>query len=240
LVFKNLQYMNNMSATFKTSYGGSATFTFYSFRQIAELCRNKAAWADMEIDFRDYFKKYLEVEKTWFERSKNPKYKKVIYAIERIFLVCEKYNNTTIQNADERFARFVRNICAVRTPRGSNPATEGNVRFRKSVLYEIDVEDSGEIGLREKYADAFREEERLYSSLWWAESSLRGDKSNVAQCRFRLKVASPKDSRKKEWTTELEEAEQSLKKAEAHSTKTHKAWIAQCRKIMKLAEGVET
>jgi len=228
-----------MSATFKTTYGGSASFTFYSFRQIAELCRNKAVWEDITVDLRDYFKKYLEVEKVWFERSKNPAHKKIIYAIERIFLSLEKYDSTTIPNVDKRFEQFVRNVCAVRTPRSSSPVIKGCVKFRKSILHEVEIENSEEIGLRKEYADAFTEESRRYGALWRAEDSVRNSRHNLRRHKDTVAVYAAEDTRRETGLTELKNLEQYLQKAEDRSAKAYRAWIAQCRKIMKLAEGTE-
>jgi hypothetical protein len=140
-----------MSVTFTTKYGGTASFTFYSFRQIAELCRNKANSADIEVDLKAFFHKYLQIEKTWFERSKNPRYKKVIYPIERIFLANEDYKQADV---DARFAGFVRSVCEV-----SGKRQDWTEKFCFGELAPVNAVVSM------KYESCFEEEIALYNRI---------------------------------------------------------------------------
>ena len=146
-----------MSVTFTTKYGGTASFTFYSFRQIAELCRNKANYVDLEVDLKAFFQKYLQVEKTWFERSKNPRYKKVIYPIERIFLANEDYKQA---NVDARFAGFVRETCVV-VGRWDwmkyCPEEKAEwIKFRSALLAPVNATERGQMAVAQKYEDVFK------------------------------------------------------------------------------------
>jgi len=104
--------------------------------------------------------------------------------------------------------------------------------------HEVDVEDIGKIGLRKECAAALTEESRLYSALWWAEDSARNNRRNLLMHKDTIAVYAPEDTRREKGLTELKNLEQKIQKAEDHSTKTHKAWIAQCRKIMKLAGAI--
>ena len=214
-----------MSVTFTTKYGGTASFTFYSFWQIAELCRNKTNYADIEVDLKAFFQKYLQVEKTWFERSKNPRYKKVIYPIERIFLANEDYKQ---EEVDVRFAEFVRSVCEV-----SGKRQDWTEKFCFGELAPVNAVVSM------KYESCFEEEIALYNRVVETCKDVRKRQTDIYWLRQRL-AALPDGAHgdagkelKAELMAKLAKEEKALLAAEKAVVRAEKKWLAHCRMIVK-------